>query len=267
MIVYLGTHHPGWIERVDVPLFVSHRRLLGGENPRKTLPRALGPVAIDSGGFTEISMYGEWRTSETDYLAAVRRYVEEIGIDFAAPQDWMCEPIMLERTGLSIAEHQRRTVENYLRLRDAAPDLPIIPVLQGWTLDDYRRCVDRYESVGVDLARAPRVGLGSVCRRQKLGLVEVIVQELASQGVQLHAFGLKLSGITLLGDDLASGDSMGWSYAARRSPPLKGCTSHKNCANCLTYALAWLERLSDRVASRQTRMRLWGTPQESTRPS
>ena len=32
---------------------------------------------------------------------------------------------------------------------------------------------------------------------------------------------------------------MAWSYAARRQPPLPGCTGHKNCANCLTYATRW----------------------------
>jgi hypothetical protein len=33
--------------------------------------------------------------------------------------------------------------------------------------------------------------------------------------------------------------SMAWSYAARRDPPRPGCTSHKNCANCLRYAAKW----------------------------
>jgi len=51
--------------------------------------------------------------------------------------DWMSEPIMLAKTGLTVAVHQARTVANYLALRDLAPDLPFIPVLQGWRLDDY----------------------------------------------------------------------------------------------------------------------------------
>ena len=45
--------------------------------------------------------------------------------------DWMCEPAMLARTGLTVAEHQAGTVANYLELRAAAPELPFIPVLQG----------------------------------------------------------------------------------------------------------------------------------------
>lgn len=51
--------------------------------------------------------------------------------EFVAPMDYMCEPAIIERTGLGIAEHCYRTVQNYLDLRQLAPSLPIIPVLQG----------------------------------------------------------------------------------------------------------------------------------------
>ncbi len=49
----------------------------------------------------------------------------------------MCEPQIVARTGLSVREHQERTVANYLTLRSIAPDLPFIPVLQGWRIADY----------------------------------------------------------------------------------------------------------------------------------
>jgi hypothetical protein len=249
---YLGTHMPHWLGMVDVPLFVSHRRLA----ERTTLPEAIGLWALDSGGFTELSMFGEWRTTEAAYLAAVRRYRDEIGrLDFAAPMDWMCEPWMIDKTGLSVPEHQRRTVSNYLRLRDAAPDLPIIPVLQGWTLADYRACMDLYDAAGVDLASLQRVGLGSVCRRNKIALVDDLVAELYDQGIQIHGFGLKLAGLRLFGDELASADSMAWSFTARRDAPLPG-HRHKNCANCLNYALAWRNRVLRGSWQRQLRLPL-----------
>ena len=57
MKFFLGTHLPQWLGRIDVPLFVSHRML----HKRRTFPRALGEWALDSGGFTEISMFGERR--------------------------------------------------------------------------------------------------------------------------------------------------------------------------------------------------------------
>jgi hypothetical protein len=158
MRFYLGTHQPAWLAReLGVPLLVSHRRLAG----RRSLPRATGPWALDSGGFTELSLHGRWRTDAHAYAAAVRRYAAEIGYLDWAPQDWMTENHVLARTGVSLRTHQHRTVTNYLRLRDVAPDLPIIPVLQGQSSTEYHHCADIYERQGIDLAATRR-------RRQRL---------------------------------------------------------------------------------------------------
>lgn len=250
MRFYLGTHIPSWLERVDVPLFVSHRRLVG----RRTLPRARAPWALDSGGFTELQMYGEWRTTPAEYVAAVRRYRDEIGLlEWAAPQDWMCEPIIrnggrvgrvvFAGTGLSVEEHQRRTVANLLELRRLAPDLPFVPVLQGYTLDDYLRCAELYAEAGVDLVAEPIVGLGSVCRRQATAEIAEIVAVFAERGIRLHAFGAKTLGLANIAGDVASSDSMGWSARGRH---VAGCShSHKTEANCLRFALAWRAHVLD----------------------
>src|SRR5215471_2669689 len=169
---YLGTHQVTWLGRTEVPLFVSHRRLA----ERARLPRAVCPWALDSGGFSELALHGGWKTSPADYARAVRRYASEVGgLEWAAPQDWMCEPFMLAKTGLTIAQHQVRTVANYLDLRGLAPDLPFVPVLQGWELADYLRCIDLYLAAGVELSACRLVGLGSVCRRQSKREIEVIV--------------------------------------------------------------------------------------------
>jgi hypothetical protein len=241
---YLGTHMPHWLATLDVPLFVSHRRLAG----RRTLPRARTGWALDSGGFTELSMFGEWRTEAGDYVAAVRRYGEEIGnLEWAAPMDWMVEPAMLAKTGLDVGEHQRRTVENFLHLRELAPDLPFVPVLQGWTLTDYLRCVDRYATAGIDLTTYPTVGLGSVCRRQACAEITTLVGVLAGLGLNLHGFGVKTTGARLYAPDLRSADSMSWSYRGRRLP---GCSpTHATEANCARFALAWRSRLAEHAGT------------------
>jgi hypothetical protein len=237
----LGTHEPHWLWRARFPLFVSHRQL--ARRPRK-LRKAVCRWALDSGGFTELSLYGRWQTAPEAYAEAVDTYATKIGrLDFAAPMDWMCEPFMIERTGLSVGEHQHRTVANYVQLRQLAPHLPFIPVLQGWTLPDYLACLHLYETAGVDLAALPTVGLGSVCRRQSTRDIAVIVAALAAHGLHLHGFGVKTGGLHSYGHLLASADSLAWSYAARRQPPLPGCRGHKNCANCLTYAATWRARL------------------------
>lgn len=250
MTFYLGTHKPIWLERLTVPLFVSRRQLF----ERKTLPRASCEWALDSGGFTEIEKLGTWTVEPAAYAAEVRRYQEEIGrLAWASIQDWMCEPAMLAKTGLTVAEHQRRTTENFLRLLDLAPDLPWVPTLQGWEQDDYLRHWEQYEQAGIELAQRERVGLGSVCRRQHMRQATGIVAAL--QPLKLHGYGFKMTGISLIGQLLLSSDSLAWSYNARRRPPLPGCP-HRSCANCVRWALLWREKVQARVNLLEMRLPL-----------
>jgi hypothetical protein len=247
MKFYLGTHEVAWLGRTDVPLFISHRRL----GRQKTWPRALGSWALDSGGFTEISKYGRWTTSPAHYVAAARRYRDEIGgLDWAAPQDWMCEPSMLAKTRLTVGEHQKRTVDSVLELRDLARDLPFVPVIQGWALEDYLACIDLYADAGIDLSVEPTVGIGSVCRRQSTAEIAVICSTLAARGIQLHGFGVKTLGLREYGRHLGSADSMAWSYNARRNPPMAD-HRHRSCANCLPWALRWRKRVLRPAAHQQ----------------
>lgn len=255
MTFYLGTHKPHWLSLTDVPLCISRRTLAC----RRTLPRALGPWMLDSGGFTELSTYGAWLTEPETYVAEVRRFAGEIGnLTAAAPQDWMCEPVMLERTGLTIKQHQQRTVESLLELRSLDASLPFFPVLQGWAPDDYVRHVEMYEDAGVRLSEEPVVGLGTVCRRQHTSGIESVISAVTFAGVRLHGFGVKTLGLERVGHLLESADSLAWSYAARREKPLPGCP-HRSCANCLDFALQWRERLLRSLSSvpaRQLRLAL-----------
>lgn len=248
----LGTHQPGWLRTADVPLFISDPRL----RDYRTLPRAAAPWSLDSGGFSELQYHGRWTVPAAKYVARVRRYRDEIGrLDWAAPQDWMCEPIIIAGgqagplrfvgTHLSVTEHQHRTVDNLVHLRDLAPDLPFIPVVQGYTREEYLACVDLYERAGVDLTTEPLVGLGSVCRRQATGEAHEIILALRGRGLtRLHGFGVKILGLQRYSHLLSSADSMAWSFDARhKQRPMCGSTSHSNCANCLHFALAWRTRL------------------------
>ncbi|MEU4576124.1 hypothetical protein [Nonomuraea sp. NPDC023979] len=237
---YLGTHMVNWLGTLDVPMFVSHRRLA----KRKAFPRARAPWALDSGGFTELSMRGGWTQGPLEYVRAVRRYHEEIGmLRWAAPQDWMCEPGVRSVTGRSIEEHQRRTCHNYMMIRSfmARWGNPNVPVLQGWDLDDYKCHADMYATTyRLDLEAEPLVGVGSVCRRSHTKDIADIFR--AFPTLRMHGFGVKTSGLRRYAESLVSADSLAWSFAARHEPRHPWCDEHarhKNCANCPLFALAW----------------------------
>ena len=264
MRFFLGTHQPSWFTATTDLLFVSDTRL----RDRKSMPRARGAWSLDSGGFTQLQKHGSWDSvTPRQYADRVRRYAEEIGnLVWAAPQDWMCEPIIINGgqigkttfagTHLSVAEHQRRTVENFLELRSLAPDLPFIPVLQGFALDDYLACAVRYAEQGVDLSAEPTVGLGSVCRRQNTSEAAAIITAItrAVPGIRLHGFGIKTSGLSAYGSLLASSDSTAWSDTARKEQILlPGCAGHKNCANCIRWAFQWRQKVLASLAGHATR--------------
>lgn len=172
----------------------------------------------------------------------------------------MCEPIIINGgvvngqrfvgTGLSVAEHQRRTVASFVELGElwrGATDLPcpFIPVLQGFTQAEYLACWDLYDEAGIDLASYPVVGIGSVCRRQASTEVAEIIWALLARNPDLliHAFGAKGDGLAIYGDDVETADSLAWSTNGRLNGPMPDCRGHKTCANCPAFALAWMRRM------------------------
>jgi hypothetical protein len=273
--LYLGTHEVHWLfdrryEKLlaGVTLFVAIPRLIKRVSP---FPPALHPYCIDSGGFSELQKHGKWRFTAAEYVALVRRIVSQLGRElcqWVAPMDCMTEDLVIfggigprglvfkgtrELRGLKPGEpeqdsvtavriHQRLTVDNFLELVSLAPEIPWIPVLQGQTLADYKCCDQLYREAGIDLAAAPVVGLGSVCRRQATAEIEEIVDHFHAKGYRLHGFGVKTLGLGRYADKLVSADSLAWSEDARRSDPLPGHT-HKNCANCPDWAIRWHRRI------------------------
>ncbi len=240
MDFYLGTHRPYWLPLTDVPLFVSAVTL----RKQRRCQKARGPWAQDSGGFSQLQAHGAWTGSDNVYAAETNAWADQAGRppDFAACRDMMCEPFMLEKTGLTIRDHQLWTIESYVNLCALAPWINWLPVVQGWHADDYRAHVEMYREAGIDLRELARVGVGSVCRRQATKEGAEIIMAVADLGIRVHAFGVKVEGIKLFGDKIASADSMAWSFVARRRGLLlDSCRggAHKNCANCMSWAMEW----------------------------
>ena len=105
-IFYIGLHQPSDADRFE-RVCISINRL------RKRRKRISASVLLDSGAFTEIATHGRYRHSVSQYAAAVRRLLGKVKIEAVVAQDYMCEPWMLAKTGLTIDEHQRLTIERY----------------------------------------------------------------------------------------------------------------------------------------------------------
>ena len=240
---FLGTHVPSHAKKTDVPLFISRRTLSKRVSPLDST----GLWAVDSGGFSELSLHGKWTINEEQYIEELKRFNRAQGLLWAAQMDWMVEPWILEKTGLTVQDHQRKTVRNFVKLRSMECPVHIIPVLQGWTVDEYVECAFMFKEVGFDLEKEPLVGIGSVCRRQHTSEIEEIVKRIHGMGIKLHGFGVKINGLKRYGQYLSSADSLAWSFGARRGGKRCSDLSHhktsKNCANCLTYALEWRQKM------------------------
>jgi hypothetical protein len=247
---YLGTNKANWLwgKPSRHPLFVSIRTI----NRIKSRPIAINDWCCDSGGFTELSLYDKWVTTPEQYVDDLYSAMSIGRMVWASPQDWMCEPHMIDKTGLNVEKHQQLTCENFATLQQIAPDLPIIPVLQGWQPDDYRTHFAMYERYGVNLRNYRTVGLGSFCRRANVSGVRELVIDLHNERLKLHGFGLKKDGLALFGDHLVSSDSMAWSLtgriAGRKNINLCGASHRaKGCGDCWEWAQTW----ADRVATTQ----------------
>jgi len=192
--------------------FVSVNRLRGRKSDF-----IVGDWIMDSGAFTEIATHGHYRESVDGYVAQIERWKNCGNMLAAVSQDYMCEPWILEKTGLTIADHQRLTIERYDAIQ-AKTSVFIMPVLQGFAPDDYVAHISAY---GARLKFGMWVGVGSVCKRNGdpsaiLAVLGAIKK--ARPDLRLHGFGLKTKALAdvEIRELLYTADSMAWSFAARK---------------------------------------------------
>ncbi|MEH1810890.1 MAG: hypothetical protein V7K26_00115 [Nostoc sp.] len=179
-----------------------------------------GDWILDSGAFTEVARHGSYRHGVERYYWQVNRWSKCGRLLCAVAQDWMCEPFVLERTGLSVDDHQRLTIDRYDQLIKLKPTVEIMPVLQGYRSSDYLKHLSDY---GVRLTLGAWVGVGSVCRRngnpdEVANVLRTI--KLIRPDLRLHGFGLKVLALENLEvrSLLHSTDSMAWSYPRKFQP-------------------------------------------------
>ncbi|MGO6879445.1 hypothetical protein ACC734_17040 [Rhizobium ruizarguesonis] len=218
---YPGLHQPADAKHFDSAC-ISIKRLW-----RRLKAVLCSNVLIDSGAFSELFLHGRYRHGVGEYAAVLYRLFVDgvVQIRAAVAQDYMCEPFILAKTGLTIEEHQRLTIERYDALvaeleRLFAGPVPfhIMPVLQGFAPQDY---VNHIRMYGDRLNPGMWAGVGSVCKRQgDPRSIMAVLQAIASErpDLLLHGFGVKITSLLHPGVRalLATADSMAWSYAARK---------------------------------------------------
>lgn len=191
MIFFPGIHQPGDARHFRVAC-VSLNRL---DNRRK--PLGCRRVLLDSGAFTKVNRFGGYPEAPEDHA---RRLYDlhcsgAVRILAAVAEDYMCEPVVTAKTGLTIPEHQRLTIERYDRLvaeltRLFGGPIPfhVMPVLQGQSARDYLGHLAMY---GARLRSRMWVGVGSVCKRQgKVAVIEDLLEAIkgARPDLRLHGF-------------------------------------------------------------------------------
>lgn len=211
---FVGLHQPSDAHRFG-DACISINRLRSRQKPV-----GAKAVLVDSGAFTELFNHGRYRHTVAEYAADLRRIHDKgiATISAAVAQDYMCEPFIVAKTGLSIPEHQRLTIQRYDALTAENLPFPIMPVLQGFAPDDYVRHLKAY---GDRLTTGMWVGVGSVCKRnadpEAIAAVLLAIKRVRPD-LRLHGFGVKrtaLKNATVV-SLLATADSMAWSYSARK---------------------------------------------------
>ena len=226
-------------------------------------PPSVGRWMLDSGAFTQVTKFGDFVQSPADYVRLAVRFQDAGMLACIATQDYMCEPSViaeLQSQGreASVRVHQRKTVKRYIQIVDEGIKqglkVPVMPVLQGWEVEDYvdhfymyrsmlhfeqqRRTF--YTSTGVPnhnlwphafhhriadgspiAVNRPWIGIGSTCKRntnpEVVSQILDAVIPLLPSNAKIHLFGFKKTGLAQanIKDRIYSADSFAYDFADR----------------------------------------------------
>lgn len=260
MDFYVGIYQKSHINYVVDKFCLSYRRL---RKYKKTFPIPQNlEWMLDSGAFQELRLNGKYTFTPEEYFEKVREYRPNLFVNM----DYMCEPSQMKKTGLSIKEHQKLSLENQIILSDYADDesLELMGTIQGWLPHEYIGHIDFLKEHG---QLKPYMGVGSVCRRNAekeiIKILKTIRKNLPSW-VKLHGFGIKISLLKFreVYDLLDNCDSMAWSFQGRKQGEkftnrVKSLWGHQclvddthvcekntdDCANCGRYMDNWVRKI------------------------
>ncbi len=161
---------------------------------------------LDSGGFTAAQRWGRYPWTPRQYAEFARKMARDLPLDFVAIMDYACEPNVDRSILATNRERIEATIRNEQLCREAAPDLPWLPVLQGDSLEERAYDLELRDKLG--MLPKDYAGIGSVCGRGIMAARDVIkFYADMLPGVKLHAFGLH---VQALDDDAVFGATRSW---------------------------------------------------------
>jgi len=165
--------------------------------PRKFLPGTYDRW-LDCGGYTVLNKHGDYPWS----MAAYANLVAILRPDYYATMDYPCEPSITRSLHLETNEARiQATVANAVAFASEYEPMidgpQMVPVIQGWSLDEYLYCLRLYQDAG--LIRE-YMAVGSMCTRsnneQLKEIVPAVYDAARRAGVsRLHFFGFKMSSV------------------------------------------------------------------------
>lgn len=172
----------------------------GGKLRYRQDPMVVNRWMMDSGAFSQINLYGDFIMSPEEYIKLACKFQYNGRLACVVTQDYMCEPDVIKKlneTGnrASVRIHQKKTVERYIKLVDLAKkyhlQVPVMPVLQGWEVDDYWDHYCMYKSAFMAGSGRMRwnpewIGIGSTCKRNKNP--EIVTEILDSLEYQIRGY-------------------------------------------------------------------------------
>lgn len=243
-------------------------------------------LALDSAGFTAVKLWqskGKQAGMAGVYPWTCAQYLElvsELGVSWWSAPDLCCEPSVAPhadevtwrvRATATLLEHTLRTLRSWhlqLGAQGWSPSMlantlpPPVPILQGWTAQDYLHSLNLTMQVWQRwqpwLAAPALIGVGSVCRRDihhpthgLLAILRAIHPHLPA-GARLHLFGVKGPLLSQLRDLpwIASVDSMAFDFSARMNAR-KAARSNTMEGRCQEMS-RWMGAARARSASTQT---------------
>jgi hypothetical protein len=221
-----------------VNAMISANALVRTKNGALQIRKAPIPVRrwmMDSGAFSQVTKYGDFIISPEEYVRIAVRFQDCGDLACIVTQDYMCEPDvikMLQDMGkqASVRIHQRKTVERYFEVLTEAKKqglkVPVMPVLQGWEVEDYLYHFAMYEEARMELGiYSPYewIGIGSTCKRNKNPEVVSDILDILDYNhgplsdYKIHLFGYKTTGLRCdkIKDRIYSSDSFAYDQADR----------------------------------------------------